>query len=310
MRQSKIASYLKAKWMYFLLPVGIVIGFVSQSWSDLPVGDKENKPVIIPAPVDMSPQVPANLDFAGEPVPMDDPIVREQLEAELLQNQYAHFATVLNIKRSARWQDTMTKILKQNGVPEDFFFLMVAESGVRNATSYRGAQGFWQFMPETAREFGLTVNDAIDERDDPVKATYAACKYLNRAYKLFKNWTIVAASYNMGMGGINNSMTQQLDNDYHDLYLNIETGRYVYRILALKLILKNPAQYGYYASSSDLYRPHKSRLIEVAGGVSLAQVAKENSVSYKSLRMLNPWIKKDVLPRNHNGLYRIQLLVK
>ena len=306
-----LAVCMSPRWLYLLLPIGFVIGIgTTKSWSDA-VDDKNNsRPIVVAPPVNVTPTIPPKLDFAGESVPLDDPIVQEQLEAELLQNQFSHFATVLNIKRSARWQDTMTKILKEHNVPEDFFYLMVAESGVRNATSYRGAQGFWQFMEGTAREFGLTVNGFIDERDDPIKSTHAACKYLKQAYKRFNNWTIVAASYNMGMGGVSHSMKQQFNSNYHDLYLNIETGRYVYRILAIKLLLNNPAQYGYYVSNSDLYRPFKTRTIEVAGGVSLASIAKENGVSYKSLRFLNPWIKKDVLPAATIGLYKIQILDK
>ena len=161
------------------------------------------------APTIITPEVPYDFHFAGEKVPMDDPIVKEQLEAELILNTHAKMATILYLKRANRWRDTMTAILRKNEIPEDFFYLMVAESGIRNVTSPMGAKGFWQFMPATGKEYGLRQNSYVDMRNHPIKATRAACKYLKRAYKRFGDWSIVAASYNMGMGGVNSSMSYQ-----------------------------------------------------------------------------------------------------
>lgn len=293
--------------LLFLILIACV-GMISMpdKWHQLPMQSPLPNPNSV-SKNNSSPFIPTKLDFAGEEVPLDDPIVFEQLDGELLQNQYFHHATILNIKRSNRYRDTMLSILRKHSVPEDFFYLMVAESGVRNVTSYRGAQGFWQFMEDTGREFGLENNLYVDYRNDPIKSTHAACKYLNQAYKRFKNWTIVAASYNMGMGGISQAMAQQLSNNYHELYLNSETARYVYRILAIKLILQNPVQYGFYLSDRDLYKPLKTRTIQVPGGTSFSSIAKSNNLSYKTVRAYNPWFRKDQLPINKYGLYDIYL---
>lgn len=258
-----------------------------------------------PLPTIITPELPYNFDFAGEVVPTDDPIVKEQLEAELIQNTHAKMATILYLKRANRWRDTMTAILRKNDIPEDFFYLMVAESGVRNVKSPMGAHGYWQFMPATGKEYGLRQNSYVDMRKHPIKATHAACKYLKRAYKKFGNWTIVAASYNMGMGGVNSSMSYQRTNNYHDLFLNIETGRYVYRILAIKAIMENPSRYGFYLSDRDLYSQIPTKTVKISGTTNLVSFAKKHGVSYKSVRFLNPWIKKSKI----YGTYEVQIPV-
>ncbi|MCS6903912.1 MAG: lytic transglycosylase domain-containing protein [Bacteroidia bacterium] len=258
-----------------------------------------------------APPIPPKLDFAGENIPLQDPFVRESLENELTLAVYSIPATALILKRAPRYKEEMMQILRNEGIPEDFFYLMVAESGIRNVTSPMGAQGFWQIMEATAKELGLEVNQFVDERDHPIKATYAACKYLKTAYKRFNNWTHVAASYNMGMAGYANSLSQQRELNYYDLWLNSETARYVYRILALKLILNYPKTYGYRIQEKQLYQPIPCKTITVTKTVpDLIQFAFENGTTYKELKLMNPWLKKSSLPVTPGKKYEIAIPLK
>jgi hypothetical protein len=258
-----------------------------------------------------TPSLPSKIDFAGEVIPLENTFVRESLENELILTVYSVPATALILKRAPRYKEELTRILKNEGIPEDFFYLMVAESGIRNATSYMGAQGFWQIMEATGKELGLEINQFVDERDHPIKATYAACKYLKTAYKKFNNWTNVAASYNMGMAGFANSLAQQQDLNYHDLWLNAETARYVYRILALKLILNYPKIYGYRFSEKNAYQPIPYKTITVTQTINnLIKFAFENGTTYKELKLMNPWLKKTSLPVLPGKKYEIAIPLK
>ena len=236
------------------------------------------------------PPINPNLHFCGERVPLEQTFIKQQLEAELIFNMYSVPATLLILKRAPMWQDTMSRILEQAGVPADFFYLMLAESGGRNVRSPAGAQGFWQFMPQTAKEYGLRVDDFVDFRNDPIRSTVAAAQYLRKAYERFGNWTITAASYNMGMAGIANSMAYQKQKNYHDLYLNSETMRYVYRILALKCIVESPSTYGYELGPDDSYQLPPCQAVAVNGPVNWIEFAQSNKTTFKVLRFLNPWI--------------------
>jgi hypothetical protein len=258
----------------------------------------------------VAPPLPDSLTFAGEPVPLDLFDVREALDHELTFNRENFAVTLLIIKRANRYKKVMTDILKEQGISPDFFYLMIAESAARSAaTSPAGAKGYWQFLPETAREFGLQVDAYVDERKDAVKSTYAACKYLKRAFARFKNWHIVAGSYNMGMAGINEVVQFQGINDYHHLHLNPETGRYIYRILAFKLLLENPEKYGYKIYPGDLYEPIPSKSVVVNKAIpNLVSFARENGTTYKMIRLLNPWIlKSSLLQPAPNKSYVIQI---
>jgi hypothetical protein len=257
-----------------------------------------------------APPIPDSLDFAGEPVPLDLFDVREALDHELTFNRENHAVTLLIIKRAHRYKKLMTDILREQGVPTDFFYLMIAESAARSAaTSPAGAKGYWQFLPETAREFGLQVDGYVDERKDAAKSTYAACKYLKRAYAKFGNWHIVAGSYNMGMAGIHEVIRFQGIDDYYSLHLNPETGRYLYRILAFKLLLENPEKYGYKIFPGDLYEPIPAKSVVVAHAIpNLVTFARQQATTYKMIRLLNPWILKSSLPQPPpNKSYVIQI---
>lgn len=251
---------------------------------------------------------PNDLNFSGEVVPMRDFEVKERLEQELVRYIYFHSATIMNIKRAARWQPVMTKILRENGIPEDFFYLCVAESHLANATSPVGAKGFWQFMEETGRTYGLEISKEVDERLDPVKSTVAATAYLKDAHRRFRNWTLVAASYNMGVGGVQGQLTKQKVSNYYDLYLNKETSAYVFKILALKTILEDPANYGFDLRKDQLYKPLRYKEIEVTESIdNLIDFAIERGTNYKMLKVMNPWILGEKLTISQGKSYRIAL---
>jgi len=253
-------------------------------------------------------EYPDVLDFAGEAVPFGDYDIHERLDKEIQVNAYWQSNTLLLIKRANRYRSMIVRILKEEGVPEDFFYLALAESGLSHLTSGRGAKGFWQFMPETAKEFGLIVNDNIDERMHILKSTRAACAYLKSAYKRFNSWTLAAAAYNMGNGAVASSLKAQHGTGYYDLYLNQETSRYVFRILALKLILSDPENYGYKLFNRDLYRPLETRTITVTATIpDLTNYAIAQGCSYKMLKLLNPWLLQNKLTTENGNSFELLL---
>lgn len=248
-------------------------------------------------------------DFCGEKTPLEDQEVAEKLDRELVTNAYWQANTALIMKRAGKWFGQIEPILKTEGVPDDFKYLMVIESAVMNDVSPAGATGFWQFMEKTAQEYGLEVNEEVDERYNPLRATQAACSYLKTAYGKFANWTNVAASYNMGMAGLMREQREQQKLSYYDLYLNRETSRYVYRILALKEIMKNPKKYHFDMGTDDLYKPENTRKVVVTESIKdLVSFAIEQGTTYKTLKTLNPWLRKQQLTiRKPNQQYEILL---
>lgn len=253
-------------------------------------------------------ELPEKLDFCGEMVPLKELEVREKLDNDLHRNTYFHSNTILILKRANRWFPRMRKILAEQGIPEDFVYLSVVESGLSNVVSPKGATGFWQFMKPTAREMGLTVNSEVDERYDPIKSTKAACKYLKQAYKKFENWTLVAASYNMGMRGVEKQMERQHADSYYDMHLNSETARYIYRILAFKEIMTNPQKYNFKIKPKHLYPAEKVSFIEVTEDIEdLAEFALVNDISYKNLKFYNPWLRKNSLDVKKGQKYFIAI---
>ena len=258
-----------------------------------------------------SPTIPDTLTFAGENVPLATYYVREGLDNELIINMYRQSSTVLYFKRANRYFPIIEPILKKNNIPIDFKYLCVIESGLTNATSPAKAQGFWQFIASTGANYGLTVNDEIDMRDNLVASTEAACKYLRALYNKFHSWTAAAAAYNCGENGLARRIEKQGTDIYYDIWLNTETSRYVYRILAIKLIMQNPKQYGYYLRHCDLYPPIPTRTATLSGqNVDLYQFARSHNTSYKMLRTLNPWLKTDMLKNKANKTYTVLLPVE
>ncbi len=270
-----------------------------------------------PAPVSqfplkiLAPQIPEQLSFAGEKVPLDEFGILEKFDNELISNVYFHSNTIKMLKRSAKWFPIITPILKENNIPEDFKYLALTESGLQNVTSPSGAKGFWQFLKKTARQYGLEVNKDIDERYHVALETQAACDYLNDAYQKFGSWTLAAASYNAGMDKIAERLASQKANSYYDLYLNTETARYVFRILAIKTIFENPEQYGFFLTEKDFYPPYKTRSIVVDTTIDdLVDFAKQNDISYRILKAANPWLRSDKLPDQSGKKYIIEIPVR
>lgn len=251
---------------------------------------------------------PESLTFAGQPVPLNAFGVREKLDRELLVNTYWHSNTLLMFKRSNRWFSVIEPILAANGVPDDFKYLAVIESGLTNAVSPAGATGYWQFLKTTGQSYGLEITDEIDERYHVEKSTGAACKYLNDAYAKFGDWALVAASYNMGMGGLNKQLTRQKVARYWDLLLNEETSRYVYRILAMKEILNNGTAYGFVVRPTDLYEPYDTREVLLDASVSdLTDFSLEQGANYYILKTLNPWLRQSYINNPKKKPYMVRL---
>lgn len=253
--------------------------------------------------------LPPVLTFAGEPVPLEYFDVRESLDREIQVNTYFHSQTILIIKRSARFFPEIEKILQLENVPDDFKYLAVAESGLQNVVSPAKAAGFWQFLKKTATEYGLEVNDEVDERYHLEKATRAACRYLKYAYSELGSWTLAAAAYNAGINAIKQAVAAQRQRSYYDLQLNDETARYVYRILALKLILTNPAQYGFMVDSAELYRPLPFTEIKVDTAISdLSRFAIQQGTNLKILLILNPWLRNNSLKPDRKKTYVLRIM--
>ncbi len=252
--------------------------------------------------------VPQHMDFAGEPVPLDIPDVHERLDKELQINTYFHSNTLFLIKRANRWLPQIEKILEQNDVPNDFKYLPLIESNLLNDVSPKNAVGYWQILKSAGKENGLEITDEVDERYDPLKATVAACKYLKQAYRKFGNWTLVAASYNRGMNGLERAIENQRVDNYYDLFLNEETSRYVFRILAIKEIVENPLKYGFRVNPKHLYQEEPLRYVEVDETIKdLVTFAKQHNSNYKLIKRHNPWLRDDKLTVKKGKHYRIAI---
>ena len=238
------------------------------------------------------PPLPTKINFCNQKIVLTDEDVREKLDRELLVNTYFQSSTVLSLKRANRYFPQIEKILKEENIPDDFKYLTVIESGLAQAISPVGAQGFWQFMPFTAKEFDLEISNEVDERLNIEKSTRAACSYLRFANDTLKDWLLTAASYNRGIGGVRSDMHWQGTNHYFDTDMNSETGRYVYRLLAVKLIFENPEMYGFDLKKMELYKPFKIKSIVIKKTIkNIADWSLKKGVNYKIITKLNPWLK-------------------
>ena len=254
-------------------------------------------------------EMPENLNFAGELVPVEDPDIYERMDRELLVNTYWQSNGLLMFKRAQKYFPIIEPILKKNGVPDDFKYLAVIESGlVQTAKSPAGASGVWQIMSATGRENGLEVNSNVDERYNLEKATEVACDYLKKAKKNLGSWTKAAAAYNAGNAGVSRRLKEQDVNGYYDLLLGEETGRYVFRIVALKEILSNPDKYGFNFNKSHLYKAVPTYKVEVDTAVTdFAQFAKDFGINYKILKRHNPWLRESHLNNKSRKSYAIEI---
>jgi membrane-bound lytic murein transglycosylase D len=250
--------------------------------------------------------LPKDVSFAGEVVPLQIPDVKERLDKELQSNIYLHSNTIFLIKRANRWLPQIQEILRANDIPDDFKYLPLIESNLMNVVSPKDAVGYWQILKTSGKELGLEITDEVDERYDPLKATHAACKYLRQAYAKFGNWTLVAASYNRGMGGMQRALEEQDVKNYYDLYLNDETSRYVFRIIAIKEIVSNPGRYGFRINPKHLYHEEPLRYVEVDETVKdLVSFSKKHGANYKLIKRHNPWLREDRLTVKRGQKYKI-----
>lgn len=255
-----------------------------------------------------APVLPDTLFFCGEPIPLDTYYVREALDRELLVNLYWQSNALLWMKRAGRYFPEIEPILRRNNIPSDMKYLCVIESGLTNATSPAKAQGYWQFMKTTGQRFGLEITEEVDMRNDIEQSTEAACKYLKALHDRFGSWVSAAAAYNCGEGGLNSRLTRQGVNNYFDVRLPNETMRYVYRILAAKLLMTHPQDYGFYIRESDLY-PVLPFVTDTLRGqnVDLNAYAKLHGTNYKMLREFNPWLQTEKLTNKNNRTYVVKL---
>jgi hypothetical protein len=255
--------------------------------------------------------LPGSMDIFGEKVPLELLDVRERLDRELLVNTYWQSNSLLIHKRANRWFPVIEPILRREGVPDDMKYLAVVESGLTNAVSPLGATGFWQFMQSTAEARGLEVNDQVDERYSVEKSTEAACAYLKEAHATYGSWALAAASFNLGQAGLNRQLGRQKVDSYFELLLPEETARYVFRMLAMKAILSDPERYGFHLRPKDLYPPYLTNTVQVSGPVEdLNDFAVGHGTNYKTLKLLNPWLRDNRLDNPDGKTYTVQLPAK
>jgi hypothetical protein len=256
----------------------------------------------------ISPEIPNNLEFAGEKVPVGNFEVRERLEREFLVNTYFHSSTLLSIKRANRWFPIIEPILKENNIPDDFKYIALIESNLTNAVSPADAVGFWQLIEGSAIKYGLEVNEEIDERYNVEKSTEAACRFFKDAHEKFGSWSLTAASYNMGTNGMEKQLEKQKANNYYNLVLSDETSRYIFRAIAMKEILKNPKKFGYDIKEEDLYQPLKWYEVELTSAISsFADFALQYGINYKILKFYNPWLRESFLTNKKNNIYKLKI---
>ncbi len=256
----------------------------------------------------LSYRMPDTISFAGERVPLENFDTKESLEREIVTTTYRHSSTILIIKRARRFMPVIEKILRENNIPDDFKYLAVAESDLSNAISPAGATGFWQIMASTGREQGMEINNEVDERYDLEKSTKFACDYFHKSYDKYGNWTLAAASYNGGRNGIDDQIEIQKEHNYYDLLLTEETARYIFRVLSYKLVINDPASFGFDIDSTELYPELRYYKVEVDTAVSdFADFAKGYGTNYKMLKLLNPWLRKPYLTNRSGKSYMIKI---
>lgn len=257
----------------------------------------------------LNPEVPKQITFANQKIDLDRIDMWERLDRELTSLTYTHGSTLLTLKRANRFFPILAPILKENGLPLDFLYLACTESMLdTRAYSPAKAAGLWQFIPATGKAYGLEINEYVDERLNIEKATIAACKYLKESYKKYGNWESVACAYNAGNGRITSELTKQQVTSSFDLHLVSETSRYMFRILAYKIILENPRNYGFFVTENQLYQPIECDIVEVNTPIAdWPTWAKEHGITYAQLREQNPWIQAKYLHNRSGKVYKVKI---
>jgi len=306
MINSKKTTILTA---FVLTGTAIIILSIAQSFKIIKNTSPKSNQAAIDTIYNIKPfQLPEIVTFAGEKMPLDNFDTRESLEREILTSAYRHSSTILIIMRAHRYLPVIEKILKKNNVPDDFKYLVAAESEYSNMVSPAGATGFWQIMPETGREEGMEINTVVDERYDVERSTQFACEYFLKSYERFGNWTLAAASYDGGRAGVDEQIDIQHQKNYYDLLLSEETARYIFRVVAYKLVISNPEYYGFKIPEKDLFPELKYYEVKVDTAVTdFSAFAQKFGTNYKMLKLLNPWLRKPFLTPKTNKEYLIKI---
>ena len=288
---------------FFLLPL---LTFCMNAGSDSeiyanPEGQSVQQIVKVPA-------IPNSLTFAGENVPLKYFDVKESLQRELTVISYWHASIAQIIQLNNRYGDEIKSIIKKEGLPEDFYYLCLAESGLQPVISPANAGGYWQFLAGTAKEYGLVVDEEVDERYNVEKSTIAAIKYFKKAYAEFGTWTMSAASFNIGISNVRYRMKIQSQNNYYDTQFPEETARYVYRALAFKLLLESPQIYGFYIGGDDLYKPLEYNEVTVTGAIeNWSEFAAKYNTNFKILKIYNQWIRSNKMENKLKKTYVVRV---
>jgi membrane-bound lytic murein transglycosylase D len=305
--------YLNKKTVFAaIILAGIIIILISVTQSFRESASKANLIVLHDSLFsNKSFKLPDNVTFAGERMPLENFDTRESLEREILTSAYRHSSTILIIKRANRYLPVIEKILKKNNIPDDFKYLAAAESEYSNMISPAGATGFWQIMQSTGLEQGMEINSVVDERYDVEKSTQFACDYFRKSYEKYGNWTMAAASYNGGRTAIDEQIEIQKQNNYYDLLLSEETARYIFRVVAYKLIISDPGAYGFMIEKNELYPVLKYHEVKVDTAImSFSDFAEEFGTNYKMLKFFNPWLRKPYLTSKPGKEYLIKIPTK
>ncbi|MDD2419723.1 MAG: lytic transglycosylase domain-containing protein [Bacteroidales bacterium] len=257
------------------------------------------------------PPIPEQADFCGEEVPLHYTDVQESFKREITSLSYFHGTMIYTMQLDSRYGATIKRILEEEGVPQDLYYICIAESGIQPVVSPANAAGYWQFLSSTAREYGLVVDSEVDERYNIEKSTRAAAAYFKKAYEEFGSWTMAAASYNTGFSNVRYRMDIQSLDNYYDMQFLEETGRYVFRALAFKTILNNRETYGFYLDREDLYKPLEYKEVEITGAVAnWSDFAREHGTNFKVLKIFNQWIRANQLDNKMRRRYIVQVPLK
>jgi len=297
--------YLKNSFLTF--GTMVLIGFIVLAFTSQPVLENEGSTFENDYNI-YALEIPEVLDFSGESMPLQSPDIRERIDRELLVNTYWQSNGLLLFKRSHKYFPVIEPILKSYGIPNDFKYLALIESGLQNVTSPAGAKGFWQIMKPTGKEYGLEINSNVDERYDFEKSTHVACQYILKAKEKFGNWTLAAAAYNAGITGISKRLEDQNVSGYYDLLLGEETGRYLFRIVALKEIFSTPKKYGFNFDETHLYTLPETYEVKVDTAITnMVKFAESFGLNYKQLKMHNPWLRDPFLNNKTRKLYTLKI---
>ncbi len=307
--------------MSILSKIGFVTVLLGVAWISTDATQEQKEETLVPQNENLEERLlndynvyaldlPESMDFAGEPVPLNEPDIRERMDRELLVNTYWQSNGLLIMKRANKYFPIIEPLLEKYGLPDDFKYLAIAESALENNSSPAGAAGFWHFLKSTGREYGLEINDYVDERYNLELSTKVAAEYLKKSKERFGNWTMAAAAYNAGNAGVNRQIERQglTTNNYYDLLLNDETSRYVFRILAFKEILSNPQKYGFNYREKDLYTQVPTFRVKVDTAVTdFSDFAKQFGINYKILKIHNPWLRDTYLKNVSGKEYMIEI---